>query len=218
MEWRYDYRDIQVAPRSWRRILQAHGAVVAAIEEQGGVALGLFGPQIGMASDAGILISAWPIDGKCLAAEALEILDDVLNSDGQPMTATARPAEPSQLPSGGVYAHRRFTIDANREDEFVELSDTAWLSFEATFDVRGAGLWRIEGDGQSGAEEAEMLLLTRYADLATWEASRRAGEQTRSRDAAERFTRRRDLTIRSTVVTTELLGGETAPLLGSVQT
>ena len=93
----------------------------------------------------------------------------------------------------GVWVFREFEI--NQTDvRFVELSASAWETFEARFDARIDGLFRAPGPAEG---LASLILVTRYANLATWEASRSAEADPESwahfneRRALTRWTRAR---------------------------
>ena len=111
------------------------------------------------------------------------------------MVATARPATPRPPHwRPGVYAFRSFDIRAADADEFVDLSERAWPEFESSYDAQIIGLWRSL---DVRAPAARFHLLTRYASLATWEASR-------ADVGRPEFARRAKLTRATRVVTTTL--------------
>ena len=123
-------------------------------------------------------------------------VEDVVESKVERLIATVRPTEPTPPTKPGVYAHRRFEIQERDWPEFLDLSESAWPSFESDFGVEVVGFWRsldVE------PPRARVFLLTYYPDLSTWERSRRP-----TKDARERFVRRHELTEHTVVVTTEL--------------
>lgn len=174
----------------------ARAALVAALETgglTGGRTLGLFTAQLGWeASEAVILARAngeGPVtlsDGAL--AQSLETVS---------MTPTARPLSGAMLRPGGVWVHRRFDVKASDVEPFVALSVSAWPDFEARFDAQIFGLFRL--DAPPGAEEASLLLITRYGDHGVWEASRDP-----TTEAMQTFLRRAALTLRTQAASTLL--------------
>lgn len=146
-------------------------------------------PSIGLRSDSALLFTCWPDDAAAGAAmEWLRNAPPVRGIEGTPLHATARPTQATPLDGGGIWVFRDFEIDHTDAERFVELSAGAWKKFEASFDARIDGLFRAPGPA---TELARLLLVTRYADLATWEASRSAESDPES---WARFTERRALT------------------------
>lgn len=201
----YDYRRICTQPRSWPNVIeQVRARTRPAVEAGGGTFYGLFLPQIGLAASEGVLISAWPNREALQQAmgRRLEGVDDVTAEASEPLIATVRPERALAPPPGGVYAHRFFEIEESAWPEFLALSEGAWVGFEKNFDAEIQGFFRsldVE------APAARVLLLTRYASLAVWEASRMASERTPEQDEVRaRFLRRHELTSSTVVVTTQL--------------
>ncbi|MEE4301230.1 MAG: NIPSNAP family protein [Pseudomonadales bacterium] len=169
------------------------------LAEQGREALGRLGgaiwgcwhgaPGFGLRSDAVLLTTVWPDDAAAGAAtELLAAPRTILAVDGTPLHATARPRCGTPVSGDGLWVFRDFEIGRADAARFVELSASAWETFEANFDARIDGLFRAP---DPGPELARMVLVTRYADLATWEASRSAEADPAS---WERFLERRALT------------------------
>jgi len=156
---------------------------------------GVFQPQLGFASNEAVVMTTGG-DGKLL-----EGLDGVASVETELLTPTLRPADGSSLyrdgwPTGGIYVHRWFTVEADGVDEFVALSGEAWESFEVNFDAQIAGLFRAErsqGDEAAGVER--LLLLTRYGSHGVWEDSR---NEAADPEAWKRFLRRHALTRETT--------------------
>ena len=145
------------------------------------------GPGIGFASDEfPVIFSGHKPTIGVSTAEAPQSMDPTTRPTG---------TEPPRL-DGGVVALRRFDIRAEDASEFVELSAGAWLDFERLYEARILGLFRMEGS-PSGA--ASFLLTTWYASLAEWERSRGVGGAEGGAEAARRFQRRRELTVRTDV-------------------
>ncbi len=143
---------------------------------------GLFAGQIGVPSDQFELILA--TDAPELAsAEVVKMIR---------LDTTVRPTSSDPLTGSGVFAHRWFEIEPSDWEEFLALSEGAWPGFEAANDgVRVHGFFRVPDDPR------RVLLVTRYPDLAGWEASRNADDDA----GGANFRRRHQLTV-STVVRT----------------
>lgn len=202
----YDYRVLRVERGAWSRVGAAvSGPLSDEIQTRGGTVFGLWTGQIGFASDEGVLITAWPNASVLADASAdLQRIDGVLQSDAELLVATVRPHDPTPPDSTGVYAHRWFDIVESDWPEFLELSDSAWPTFEAAYPgIRIMGFWRSL---DVSPPDARVLLLTFYPTLDDWERSRPyAGDQ--SPDAQEsrrRFMREQQITQRTIVRTTRL--------------
>ena len=174
----YTYRTIRIERRAWRIVAEALGNVY-----------GLWRGEIGWYSDEGAVMSAEPLR---------QTVGGVISSEERRLAATVRPARPDPPREDGIYAHRWFEVATEHFEEFLELSEGAWPSFESTFGVRIVGLWR-DLEPPDGTEHA--LLITRYPSLAVWEASRPySSEQTPgAEEARRRFVRRSELTLRTGV-------------------
>ena len=143
----------------------------------------------GLRSDAVLLATTWPDDAAAGAAtELLAGARPVIEVAGTPLHATARPVSETPIAGEGLWVFRDFELAREDAARFVELSGSAWATFEARFDARIDGLFRAP---DPAPELARMLLVTRYADLSTWEASRSAEADPES---WSRFAERRALT------------------------
>jgi hypothetical protein len=201
----YEYRRIEVEPRSWPTVAEQIGTSRRrAIEAAGGRLFGLWTGQIGMASDEGVLMTVWP-DESTHSKHAPQLIDpvrEIVSSRTERLVLRARSEHPEPPTGPGIYAHRWFEILAADRAEFVKLSEGAWPDFESSHDANVVGLWETR-DPELPA--SRMLLLTRYGSLAVWERSRSARSD-REREAWKLFLRRHELT-RSTIVATTHLAG-----------
>ena len=202
----YDYLTIRVAPGAVptvRAHLTTDGRARA--EAASGVAVGVWvgGAGIGWATDELVVMVGWP-DRPGDAATVFAGAPGVAAVEAERLSATARPDAPSVLRPGGVVAHRWFELDPDDWDEFLELSEQAWPTFESLYETEILGLFRADAP----AGTARALLLTRYSSLAEWERSRQATAATEGEgaDAGRRFLRRRQLTRRSIVRVAPLAG------------
>jgi hypothetical protein len=110
---------------------------------------------------------------------------------------TVRPLDASPCAQPGIYVFRFFTVLATDVAEFIELSQDAWTTFEGADAYAAApkGLFREVAD----AEFLDMLLVTWYDSLQSWQTSRQPAAE-----AKARFIRRHQLT-RSTVALATVL-------------
>jgi hypothetical protein len=143
---------------------------------------------IGFRSDE-LVVSAWCPD---LAAttDVIAVLgrcSKVSDVAARVMLPTARPIDDTPTTGDGVWVFREFELDASDVARFVELSSGAWETFDDGKDVDVVGLFRTP----DAVDPASMLLVTRYADLATWEGSR---VPARDPEAWKRFAERHGLT------------------------
>jgi hypothetical protein len=145
----------------------------------------VFSPSLGYATDQALVLTdaAATIGAVAAAPGVRSTTHEVLNP-------TTRPVDGARPKPGGIYVHRWLTIDAGAVDEFVALSNEAWVGFEGGFDTDVFGLFEAEASARDRkAGERRMLLMTHYRDFATWEASRKPDPKT-----AKAFARRRELT------------------------
>lgn len=115
------------------------------------------------------------------------------------MTATARPQTFQALTQEGLYVNRTFNVLDAHVDEFVELSQLAWETFEndSEFAAHPFGLFRPELEIEG---LVPLQLFTWYDSLFSWERSRNPDEA-----ASENFARRRMLTVTSSAIATRLV-------------
>jgi hypothetical protein len=198
----YEYARFRIRPRTWPTVIEAARTKGAqAVAAGGGRLVGLFTGQIGVPSDEGIALSAWP--GAARPGTPSPLFDgvaDVRDVRRERLAATVRPTEPRALTLPGVYAHRWFELAEADWPEFLELSQGAWPAFERAYDAEIQGFFRSL---EVAPPRARVLLLTRYASLAEWSRSREAVDDA-TRESARRFRRRHELTESTVVVTTEL--------------
>ena len=141
--------------------------------------LGLFSPQLGFASNEGVVFVRRGSSAS-LPNVLLEPATAALTTHDR-LHATVRPGVSDRLKQGGIYVHRWFCIDGERVEEFVDLSNRAWSGFEGAYDTEIFGLFRVEPNETDLAEgAARLLLLTWYKIHAVWEASREQAHDTKS--------------------------------------
>ena len=159
---------------------------------------------LGLARDEGISLTAWPDRAAGEAAPAPE-LDGIVSFQTEALEATVRPTDDTPPAYDGVYVFRWFDIAEADWPDFRDLSDAAWPNMEEVFDVNICGFWR---GLETPAPAAKVLLLTRYADLSVWEASRWWKNPAAAADASmSRFKKRNEM-INATVAYPSLLIGD----------
>jgi len=111
---------------------------------------------------------------------------------------TLRPHDSTPRDRPGVYVFRFFQILPADVTEFVELSGDAWMTFEDAdaYSAEPQGLFRQQTD----ADTLDMLLVTWYDSLQSWQTSRQPAA-----DARERFARRHQLTRSTSALATMLI-------------
>lgn len=207
----YEYRTLTVARGGWGALARSiFGPLAEATSQAGGSAFLLCAGMIGLASDEGVMMRAWP-DADALGAQAertMSAAEGATGSTVERLVATVRPVTSAAPTEPGVYAHRWFWIQPQDQDEFVRISDEGvWPFFEAD-GCRIVGLWRSMEPGPL----AKVLLITRYRDVAHWERTRpQAPEPPPGADerlyamARDAVRRRAELTQRSIVRLTRIL-------------
>ena len=108
--------------------------------------------------------------------------------------ATVRPQQAALGPVDGLFVFRQFDVAAEDVARVVELSNTAWQTFETAdaYRTEPLGLWApVDPD-------RPMLLLTWYDGFASWTASRRPAPE-----AVQNFRERRELTSGTIAFATE---------------
>lgn len=132
-----------------------------------------------------LTLATWQGEPQDISLPGLETMDS------ETLTPTARPKDLTPLPEGGIVVLRWFQIDEENLDEFVTLSEEAWVSLEAAFNCKIMGLYRAE---MAPADKIRMLLYTWYESHAVWEASRDTSPEAGASKAWENFLRRQLLT------------------------
>lgn len=178
----------------WRAL---HGAFTEALppERVWGAFFGLFG----VGSNE---LMAVTVGSEAEVAESIAVaqgLAGVTCEAPVPLAATARPTSAEPLRREGLYVLRFFDVNPAHYDEFVELSRTAWETFEAADGYRAEpqGLFRLRDDA---AERGLMLLVTWYDGLGSWQASRHPPAA-----AGQRFQRRGQLATSTVAYATRLI-------------
>jgi len=165
----------------------------AELETQGIRLYGIFAGLLGLATNEIYVVTYSPQPHSLQATVTAAGLELEASHEFLP---TARPTEHAPLTKPGIYVFRWFKVKNTDVKAIVELSTTAWKSFEADFQTQVQGLF---AEPESAAVFGQMLLITRYADLSVWEASRHPSDEAR-----ENFQRRHALTIEAKPIATQL--------------
>jgi len=161
--------------------------------------LGVFGAQLGwQAAELTVLIER-ATESPSVTATAIARAPGVIASTRRILRPTLRPGPADRPSPGGVWVHRIFQIMARDLAEFIALSEDGWADFERRFDAQVFGLFEVTYPAPR-PQELELLLITRYASHAEWEASRDP-----STAAMQTFARRSALTLRTRAVSSLLL-------------
>ena len=182
---------------------QVKTAFIERAETSGGQLFGCWRSMVGLglARDEGIALSSWPSAVAIGNAPTLAS-EEIVSSNFHVLEASVRPVEDTPPTYDGVYVFRWFDIDASDWDTFREISNTAWPNMERVFDVNICGFWSSQ---EVATPNAKILLLTRYADLSVWEASRWWNKPTAKANASmSRFEKRNNI-IKSTIAYPSLL-------------
>jgi hypothetical protein len=147
--------------------------------------LGVFAPLLGYASNEALVLT-----DERATSDAVLRGAGVAAAEWRRMSPTLRPHQGARPEPGGVYVHNWFTIDGEAFDEFVQLSGAAWVDFEARFEASIYGLFAVEPtESEKTGGVRQLLLMTRYTDLAEWQKSRDP-----TSEAMKSFAKRRELT------------------------
>jgi len=161
-----------------QRALQTGASSVKAVfaeraREHGGKLFGCWRSLVGLglARDEGLAITAWPDEPAACGVPPPHLPSGgpVTGSDRHMMEAMVRPTDDAPPSYEGVYVFRWFDVPAADWQQFCDLSEAAWPNMEEVFDVNICGFFR---SCEVAAPDSKTLLLTRYADLSVWEASR----------------------------------------------
>ena len=199
----FTYATITTAENSWRHWEQAlHAGGIATLQTSGGTLYGLWAPLFGLASNQVVMMTQWAVHDRSVptVTETLMAVEGIVHVESHLVVPTVRPTTSAPPHKPGLYVHRWFLVAPQHVEEVVELSARAWETFEQTFHVEIIGFFRTL---REDTEEAELMLLNWYPNLAAWETSRQVE---RVPAARQRFLRRQQLTKRTTAIATTLVG------------
>ena len=187
----FNYATITTSGNSWRhwaQALQAGG--VAKLQERGGALYGVWAPLFGLASNQVVMMTQWSAPEGIVpqVTETFMAVEGIVHVESHLVLPTVRPTTSAPPQKPGLYVHRWFLVESQHVEEVVELSATAWETFEQTFAVDIIGFFRTLGEDTA---LTELLLLTWYPNLAAWERSRQFEQVPAAR---QRFLRRQQLT------------------------
>ena len=174
-------RALQSAPTSFRERFQAR------TDASDGKLFGCWRSVVGLglARDEGIAVTSWSNIEQANAAAPGP------NSERTLLQATVRPTSDVAPTYEGVYVFRWFDVAEADWQDFCDTSNAAWPNMEDVFDVNICGFWKSI---ETAPPLSKTLLLTRYADLSVWEASRWWNKPVAAADASmNRFKARNEM-------------------------
>jgi hypothetical protein len=184
----YEYCRFSTAPRALQSAPEAaRKRFTERANASGGTLFGCWRSVVGLglARDEGIAVTSWA------SVEAATAAPPVANSERTLLQATVRPLTDAAPKYEGVYVFRWFDVAEAEWQDFCDLSNAAWLNMESVFDVNICGFWKSL---DTHAPSSKTLLLTRYADLSVWEASRWWNKPVAAADASmNRFKARNEM-------------------------
>jgi hypothetical protein len=190
----YDYFFVRTAPGGRAGFMAFVNRTLRGLTgAAGGDIIGVFTPQLGWDSTEMAVLIRWRpgVADPSAVNLALQHAPGVAGFERHPLIAAARAGREHKLEPGGIYVHRWFELKPSDRAEMVRLSEEGWVDFEKRFDARIFGLM-AEIQPRPRNPNLWILLLTRYANHAVWEASRDP-----TTDAMKSFQRRAQLTISS---------------------
>ena len=199
----YGFHRVSCRPRQWQEAGRQIAALDARLQTLGGRIYGVWRSQIGRPRDEVTVMTAWNGAGAATrnASNLTTEIAEIVAHEAVLMQPTLRPTTGEPPRRQGNFAFRWFTLPEANWPEFLQLCESAWPGFEASYDSQVIGLWRGIG-GKSSVCRA--LLLTRRPNLAMWERSK-IPEGDEEAEVRRKLSRRYDLCDSTEVFTTTLL-------------
>src|SRR5258706_14009623 len=125
MSARYDYLTFELARgRGAFEEFASHfrSAGADALSAMRARLLGIFAPQLGFASNEAVLLIRGETDA---LPQAVVAAPGTVLFRLRRLSPTVRPSDDQVLKPGGIYVHRWFTIDGERAEDFLDLSNRA---------------------------------------------------------------------------------------------
>ena len=172
-----------------------------------GQALGVFVPWIGMSINTVTVATMWIEEPR---PTPVPWKSDVMRGKSRVFDILARGQQPCPIDRPGIYTHRWFVVRPEHVDLMTETSVEAWKGMEADTPARVSGFWLSRERDAEG--NATILMLVFYPDLTAWEQSRfwkplpPGIDQPNRAEWGERFRKRREITIDSSVTIHRLVG------------
>lgn len=200
----YIHCKIDCEPKSWLEVSNKIRLLNSFFNAESDFRLyGVWRSQIGLPRDVlTVMLTGDAAEVDAAQAERLfDSISTIRQVSATVMTPTLRPQSPEPPTRQGNYAFRWFETPSEHYPEFLALCESAWPSFESSFDSQVLGLWRMPEDE---AGQITSLLLTRRPDLSVWEKSKKptTAEEIETR---KKLSRRYDLCDWTVVYTTTLL-------------
>lgn len=199
----FTYSIVKARSRHWGKVWRALKEAADPIEKQGGKPYGRWAPQLGLTSKNLIVMYCWPDDNKDQAVNIAETfllsLDDAAGVVTRRWRPTVRPIDDTAPNRKGLYIHRTMTFNVGDIAQVVEMSQGAWVTFEAQFDAHVYGFFE-DMDEKDGT--TTLTLVSWYRDYTAWEDSRNTEKDPKSWEV---FYRRGRLTLDSWGISASLL-------------
>ncbi|MGR3321427.1 MAG: hypothetical protein ACU0DK_05815 [Pseudooceanicola sp.] len=198
-----EYITVRTEPNRWAEA----AAAIAALPPAPDMAdiLGGFTPQIGLSINSVLVLARGTEESFAPLHDLLPGLADVAGFDRVRLDPVQERDLSLLRPEDAVFTNRWFHVREPGAAEFEEDTLAAWDTFEGQTDSQVVGLWKAA----PRAGVVSYLLVARYADLATWDRSRFYNRSKADNDGewVERFRRRREQMVDSSVITTRCAFG-----------
>lgn len=178
----------------WRGL---HEALAGALPA--GQLWGAFQGLFGVGSNELIAVTMGSAAEVARSIDAAASLSAVQSMESLTLAPTARPRQRAPRTRAGLYVFRFFDVANADVEEVAALSQTAWETFEAA-DAYRAAPQALFCEQDRTAERGQMLLVTWYEDLTSWQTSRRPPEAAR-----RNFQQRQQLTASTIAYATRLI-------------
>ena len=200
----FTYSIAKTKSRYWAKAIRAlKNTSPDPIEKQDGKPYGTWTPQLGLTSRDFIVMYSWPDDktdqAVNIAETFLSSIDDVAGVNTRRWKPTARPTDDTAPNRKGLYIHRTMAFNVADIPRVIEMSQEAWVTFEAQFEAKVYGFFQDmdELDGTT-----TLTLVSWYRDYSAWEDSRNTEKDPKSWEV---FYKRGRLTLYSWGISTSLL-------------
>lgn len=198
-----EYITVRTEPNRWAEAAAAIAALPASPDVAG--ILGGFTPQIGLSINSVLLLAHGDEGRFATLHDKLTGLSDVVGFDRVRLTPVQERDLSLLTPDSAMYTNRWFHVRESGATSFEEDTLSAWQTFEGQTDSQVIGLWKAAP--RTGV--VSYLLVARYDDLAAWDRSRfyNRSAQDKDGDWIERFRRRREQMVDSSVIATRCAFG-----------
>ncbi len=160
---------------------------------------GIFEGVFGIGSHELVVVLVGSEDRLKKTVQTIGEIDEVADLRSMNLIPTSRPQSSSPMTRAGIYVFRFLEVDNVNIETIIDLSTRGWEFFERA-DYYEANSLALFKQHKVSSDTSVMLIVTRYDNLASWEASRDSPPR-----AKELFARRRELTKGQTPLATRIL-------------